>query len=83
MLFWGIVAVINFCVSLICLEVNSSTSCAFQPNYLEFDHFTLMHLSRGEGSFSVKACNKNWELGSTDMCFGQEDNYLVSVFFCL
>lgn len=53
---------INFCVSLICLEMNSSTSCVFQPNYLEFDQFTLMCLSRAEGNFSVQACNKTGNL---------------------
>lgn len=43
-----------------------------------------MCLSRAEGSFSfsVKACNKTGNL-VVQTCFGQEDNYLVSVIFSL
>jgi len=73
---------INFCISLICLEASSSTTCIFQPNYLEFNQLTLLWLSRAEGSFSVKARNRTGNL-VVQSWFGQEDCHLVSVIFFL
>lgn len=65
---------INFYISLICLEMNSSISCVFQPSYLEFDHFRLTCLPRAE-----KAGSKIWNL-VVQTCLEQEGNYLISVF---